>query len=230
VRGPGKDELFALEAVARQLSGAWQSGDHPPDAYLTIGGRQIAVEIAVLAPPSVSRKSAAAPRLRYDRVALQFLRDIRGGLRQGLASGETAIVAVRAPILQSGKTAAALAERIRLRRVSRSRTTEIRARAYGNRISVRIARNAWGRGPEVIGFVHSAGSSPSLILNAAQTLLDCLAKGAAAASERPHWLVLRGDAALGKTFRNVCLQISRPTGFEKILLVDARGRVEALAG
>lgn len=228
---PEKDERIAIDAVAKRFSAVWRRGDDPSDACLSMGGRRIGVEIAVLAPSGPARKGAAIPRLRYDRVALRFLRDIRAGLRPVLLDGETALVAIRAPILQSGKTAAALVERVRSRRVSQSRTTEIGVGAFGNRITVRVVRDARGGASEVIGFVHSAGASPAPILNAAQSLLDRLrAKGTADAKEGQRWIVLLGETALAKSLRDACLQISRPTGFDKVLLVDARGRVETLAG
>ena len=49
--GSGKlrdDEEFVITSVAKEFSGTWRPGENPPDAYLSIGTREIAVEISTL--------------------------------------------------------------------------------------------------------------------------------------------------------------------------------------
>ena len=41
-----KQEQAAIEAVAGHFSGIWEKGEDPPDAYVDIAGRRIAVEVA----------------------------------------------------------------------------------------------------------------------------------------------------------------------------------------
>ncbi len=221
-------ERSALDAVAKHFSAAWQRGEGPSDACLALRGRRIAVEV----PAVTARSGIAEPRLRYDRVALRFVRDLREMLRPSLASGETAIVAIRAPILQASKTAAALYEKIRSHRESKSKKAELITRAHGNQITVRLLKHGSGRGSEVIAFVHSAGSSAATILNAAQSLLDRLYAKLRNARKigGDRWLVLIGDAAFAETYREVCAQLANPAGFAKILLVTDDDRVEVLAG
>jgi hypothetical protein len=60
----GKVEQFAVEAVARHFSATWQRGDGPPDAYMTVGGRRIAVDVAVVVQQRRGRKRVAKARLR----------------------------------------------------------------------------------------------------------------------------------------------------------------------
>jgi hypothetical protein len=222
----------AVEAVARHFSATWHEGGDLASAYVTRGGRRIAVEIGILARRSAGRAAPAKPRLRYDRVALRFVRDLRERLRPALANGEAAILTIRAPILQAGKTVDALEKRFRSRRGGSSGKAEMNALDFGNRIGIRFLRNAW-RGSEVLAFVHSEGSKPAIIANAAQSLLECMrakagSTGAAVAGER--WLVLLGASALGNTYRDACLQLSNPAPFEKIVLVAEGGRVEPVAG
>lgn len=226
------EERAAIGAVARHFSATWHEGGDPADAYLTRGGRRIGVEVGNLARRSDGRDAPAKPRLRYDRVALRFVRDLRDRLRPALANGEAAILTIRAPILQAGKTVDALEARLRSRRGGRSGKTELKARAFGNQIGIRLLRNAW-RGSEVLAFVHSEGSHPAIIANAAQSLLACLrakAGSTAAAVEGERWLVLLGTAALGDAYRDACSQLSDPAPFEKIVLVAEGGRVETVAG
>jgi hypothetical protein len=230
----GADARFALEAIARHFSATWQEGHGSSDAYMAIRGKRVAVEIGLLVPRSAARSSIAKPRLRYDRVALRFVRDVRDRLRQSLASGEAALLSIRAPILQAGKTVAALEKMIRSQRERGLEKAELQTRFSGNRIRVRILRSESGRDSEVFGFVHSAGANPATILNAAQSLLDCLrlkSRAVTAVKQRSdRWLVLVGDPTLGETYRDACSQLSNPTGFARIVLVNGGGRIDVLAG
>lgn len=228
----GPEERRAIEAVAKHFAATLREGDDPPGAYLMLGGRRIAIDIGVLAPPGTGRRAPVKPRLRYDRVALRFVRDLRDRLRPALANGETAILTVRAPILQAGKTVAALEERFRSRRAGGPKTTALQVRFFGNRIGVRVVPNA-AHGSEIIVFVHSAGSSPGIVANAAQSLLESLrtrAGNTATEADGARWLILRGASALGDTCRDACTQLSDAAPFEKIVLVGEGGRVETVAG
>jgi len=41
-------EAFVIAAVAKNFGGIWTPGENPPDAYLSVGSRVIAVEISTL--------------------------------------------------------------------------------------------------------------------------------------------------------------------------------------
>src|SRR5262245_3946466 len=72
-----KQEQLAIEAVAKHFSATWEKGEDPPDAYVTIAKRRIAVEITTIMQRIVDRDGITKPRLRYDRVALRFVRDMQ---------------------------------------------------------------------------------------------------------------------------------------------------------
>jgi len=57
-----EDEKFVIESVARAYSGDWKPGADPPDAYLTIADRTIAVEISTLTQ-HVTDDRGTRPRL-----------------------------------------------------------------------------------------------------------------------------------------------------------------------
>ncbi len=222
----------AIDAVAGLFSATWHEGDGRRGAYLRLAGRRVAVEIRTLEPPPTMGDTIAKQRLRYDRVALRFVRDLRTRLIPLLARREAAIVTIRAPILQAGKTVDALEERLRARRAGKAASTELTTRAFGNRIGIRLVHNT-GRGSELLGFVHSEGSSPAIIANAVQSLLGYLRPPpgiSAAAGKTDRWLILCGATALGDTYRDACSQLSNIAPFEKIVLVAEGGRVETIAG
>ena len=42
------DEELAITSLAKEFGGTWRVGENPPDAYLSVGAREIAVEISTL--------------------------------------------------------------------------------------------------------------------------------------------------------------------------------------
>ena len=111
--GLGKRERAALEAVARHFSATWEKGEAPPDAYLTIAGKRIAVEVTTTKQRIAERGGLTKPRLRFDRVALGFVRRLQAALSASVPDGRTLILTITAPIRVPSKTAAALEDNIR---------------------------------------------------------------------------------------------------------------------
>ena len=228
-----KQEQLAIEAVAKHFSATWEKGEDPPDAYVTIAGRRIAVEITTIMQRIVDRNGINKPRLRYDRVALRFVRDMQSGLRERAPNGRTVILTVTAPIKSAKKTSAALQEKIRTWLEDASKEMEAKETILGNRIRVRILKNAPRRHSKVIGFVHNADSNPDILLNVTQSLLERIGSKAEATPARlrgDRWLVLANGYGLTdiETYRHVYSQLSIPHDFKKILMVFDGGRVEAL--
>src|SRR5215470_2216174 len=91
-----KQQRAAVEAVARNFSATWETGKSPPDAWLTIAGRQIAVEVTTLKQRTADQ--GTMPRLRFDRVALGLVRRLQTALSDSVPNGKTLIVTITAPI------------------------------------------------------------------------------------------------------------------------------------
>ena len=111
--GLGKRARAALEAVARHFSATWEKGEAPPDAYLTIARKRIAVEVTTTKQRIADRGGLTKPRLRFDRVALRFVRRLQEALSASVPDGRTLILTITAPIRVPSKTAAALEDNIR---------------------------------------------------------------------------------------------------------------------
>lgn len=69
----------------------------PPDAYATVSGRRIALDVAIIAHPPRARLVSAA-RLRQDVVARRVLRDIRSALSSHVPDRKSVILTLGAPI------------------------------------------------------------------------------------------------------------------------------------
>lgn len=68
-----KQERTAIEAVARRFSATWEKGSDPPDAYVVVAGKRIAVEIATLKRRVNGQGDAGKTRLRFDKVATRLI-------------------------------------------------------------------------------------------------------------------------------------------------------------
>ena len=130
--GVGKRERAALEAVARHFSATWEKGEAPPDAYLTIARKRIAVEVTTTKQRIADRGGLTKPRLRFDRVALGFVRRLQAALSASVPDGRTLIVTITAPIRVPSKTAAALEDNIRTYLARQSAQGEAKHTIHGN--------------------------------------------------------------------------------------------------
>ena len=206
--GVGKRERAALEAVARHFSETWEKGEAPPDAYLTIAGKRIAVEVTTTKLRIAERGGLTKPRLRFDRVALGFVRRLQ----------------------------AALEDNIRTYLARQSAQGEAKHTIHGNQIRVRLVKGGSRRTTKVIGFVHNPDSDPDGLFDITLSLIERIGAkartGAPASSADDRWLVLAGDDRFSyiEPYRHVCSQLSIPTGFKKILVVLADGRIETMTG
>ena len=231
-----KQEQAAIEALAEHFSATWEKGEAPPDAYITMAGKRIAVDVASIKRRIAGRDGLGKPRLRFDRVALRFITGLQAALHEDVPDGDTVIVTVTAPIRLPAKAAAALEDKIRSSLARRSGRVELTESIHGNQIRVRLVRGGPSGASRVIGFVHNPDSDPDVLLDMTQSLLERI--GAMARRRSParvagdRWLVILDEGGISDTdtCRLVYAQLSLPTDFKKILMVLAGGRVETLAG
>src|ERR1035438_9676878 len=93
-----KQERTAIEAVARRFWATWGKGSDPPDAYLMVAGKQVAVDITTLKPRGTGQGNAAAPRLRFDKVATRLMERLQATLGETVPDGMTVSLTITAPI------------------------------------------------------------------------------------------------------------------------------------
>lgn len=234
---PRKQVQAAIESVARHFSATWEQGDgEAPDAYVTIAGKRIAVEVAAIEQGIAGQGDLTKPRLRFDKAVLRLVGALQAALPEVVPDGEAVILTVTAPIRLPSKTAAALETKVRDCLAHRSAPVEVKDTIYGNQIRVRLVQGVSRRMSKVIGFVHNPESDPDVLLCLTQSLLQHIG---AAADKRPpenfagdRWLVVANEDGLPhiETYRHVYSQLAPSTDFKKILMVLAGGRVETLAG
>ena len=234
--GLGQRERAVLAAVARHFSATWEKGEAPPDAYLTIARKRIAVEVTTIKQRIADRGGLTKPRLRFDRVALGLVRRLQATLCESVPDGKTVILTITAPIRVPSKTAAALEDNIRTYLARQSAQGEAKHTIHGNQIRVRLVKGGSRQTTKVIGFVHNPDSDPDVLFDITLSLIERVGakarSGAPAKSAGERWLVLAGEVPHShiEPYRHAYSQLSIPTDFKKVPMVLADGRIETLTG
>jgi hypothetical protein len=236
----------AIEIVAKQFSATWQSGEGPPDAYLTVRGRKIALDVALVAPLQPRQKAAAKARMRprqkpvararfrEDKVAQRVLRDISSTLHAHVPDGKALILTLGAPIKLPNKLVAALASLLRAYLKSGADEVDEKRTLLGNRVRFRVTNPDAKWASKVIGFVFSGDPTPGSLANTMRSLHDEIASKAKGRIPKtfsgPRWLVLHNDNWIAdiKTYRRAFSWMSIPHSYSKILLVSGDRKVETL--
>ena len=238
-----KQERAAIEAIARRFSATWEKGSDPPDAYIRVAGKRVAVDITTLKRRGTGQGNAAKPRLRFDKVATRLIERLQATLGETVPDGMTVLLTITAPIRLPSKTAASLEDKIQTLLGRGSPGGDEKDTIHGNRVRIRVLRGESERAPKMIGFVHNSDSDPLLLLNMTRELLELIS----AESGRParptagrraprlagdRWLVVisAGGISCLEAYRYIYSQLRMATDFKKILMVFGDGRVGMLKG
>lgn len=235
MRDFNKEERNAIETVAKRFSATWEKGSDPPDACIIVAGKRVAVDIATLKCRGALAVNAAKPRLRFDKVATRLIERLQAALGETVPDGMTVLLTITAPIRLASKTAAALEGKLHaiLGRESPSRDEKITI--HGNRVQIRVLRDAPERAPKMVGFVHNPDSDRLLLLNMTSELLELIGTDVGFRAKRlagERWLIVIGEDNISflELYRYICSQLRKATDFKKILMVLGDGRVEMLTG
>src|SRR5438876_8909863 len=235
MRGLKKQEGTAIEAVARRFSATLEKGSDPPDAYLMVAGKRVAVDLITLKRRGTGQPNAAKPRLRFDNVATRFIERLQATLGETVPDGMTVLLSITAPIRLPSKTAASLEDKIQTLLGRGSPGRDEKETVHGNRVQIRLLRDEAERAPKMIGFVHNSDSDPLLLLNMTRELLELISAEAGRRAQRlagDRWLVVISAAGLSclEAYRYIYSQLRPATDFKKTLVVFGDGHVGMLTG
>ena len=222
-----------IGAVARQFSAAWQAGEDPPDAYITVGRRRIALDVAVINRARRRLKRPARARLREDVVARRVLREIERAVHPRVPDGKTVVFTLGAPIKVPNKLVAVLATMLQAYLGSGAAEIDEKKTILGNRVRFRVVNRDSRWQAKVLGFVFTGDPSPGILIEEWQSLDDAIAAKAKTRMPQPfrgeRWLALDGDwLADINTYRSVSARLAPAHTFSKILMCDGV-RIDVLA-
>ena len=157
---------------------------------------------------ATSYSPGAAPRLRFDKVALRLVQGVRGALEGAVPDGLCVVFAVTAPIREPSKTLTALIETIRARLSLGAVLDEHVEALHGNEVRVRVVTSRLPQAVRVAGFVHNPDPPPSVLLDMEQSMLECV--------EAPDVARSPGTAPNLELLRRVCEQVLDADGCAKV--------------
>ena len=106
--------------------------------------------------------------LRFDRVALGVMRDVRDALGDLVPNGSTLVFTLTAPIRLPAKTAAAIEDAAR-KALTRRSSVDVKQAIHGNRVRIALVE---GRASHaVIGLVHNPEIAADLLLDVTRSVL-----------------------------------------------------------
>jgi plasmid stabilization system protein ParE len=230
-----KQEQSAIEAVARRFSATWEKGSGPHDAYITVAGKRVAVDIATLKRRGTGHDNAAKPRLRFDKVATRVIERLQATVGETMPDGMTVLLTITAPIRLPSKTAASLEDKIKTLLERGSLGRDEKDMIHGNRVHIRLLRGKSERVPRMIAFVHNSDSDPILLLNMTHELLELNSTETGRRASRlvsDRWLIVinAGRVSSLEAYRYIYSQLRMASDFKKILMVFGDGRVGMLTG
>jgi len=228
-----KQERAAIEAVARRFSATWEKSSDPPDAYLLVGEKRVAVDIRILKRTATSQTNAAKPRLRFDKVVTMLMGRLQAGLAEVVPHGMTVVLTVTAPIRLAAKTATALEDKIRALIAHGAAGQDSKDSIHANQIRIRLLRHESAAAPKMIGFVHNPETDPLLLLNMTRELLVLLGAASGKTAAKPagdQWLIAISaePSSCLETCRYIYSQLDLATRYRQILIVFGDGRVGVL--
>ncbi len=230
--GLTKRERDGIAAVAAHFSATWEAGKRSREAWLTIAGKRIPLQIAAIREHARPGEDNRKPRLRFDKTVLQLFRHLQTALCDAVPDGRVAIVTVSAPIRLPAKTAAALEAAIRAGIARRAARVEIADRIHGNRVRIRIVKDNSRQAAKVIGFVHNPDPGADMVLlDGTEALLVCMGAASDVEAAAGRWLVIANANAFPpvEIWRRICSRLALPRQFRKIVMAFDDGRVGTLS-
>lgn len=226
------DEQFVMNCLAERFAGRWRDGENPPDAYLAVMGKEVAVEVTTLTQHVRNRRGQSVPRLFEDSTALRVIHELNEEMGNLIPDGLAVTVVMVAPITNARKMKPELQGRL-ANCLSLGVELEVADEIAGNRVTITIS-GASGHPQKVFGIISNANSRSDILSNAWEILEDRISTKAKKCSHlpstTPKWLALFNDYWLAdyETYQQAFCSFSVTHPFEKILLVAGDKTVAVL--
>jgi hypothetical protein len=228
-----EDEKFVMDSVARWCSGTWRCGEDPPDAYLKMGDREVAVEISRLMESRNDGRGGTVSRASDVVPAARLVDELKEQLRDEIPEGRGVILELKSPFLNKRAVLGPLKARIRDLLLCPS-AQRVQETFSGNEVEISICDD---EAKNIQALIVPSALPLSDILTAALSILEeRIAVKAETCRARkfnhPIWLALRNGYPLAdvETYRRAMSMCSVNHAFEKILLISRDGFVDELFG
>ncbi|RME56436.1 hypothetical protein D6779_10630 [Candidatus Parcubacteria bacterium] len=229
------DEKFCIDAVVAAVGGKWTPGENPPDAYLSTGTDNIAVEISTLTQHVKNHNGALKSRLSEDAAVIRLCNELDEQLKNKIPAGQTVILLLSSPIKNARKLKLKLKDEIMsLVEIPSGRDGAVERKILGNTIVIHYLPEYRPSGRRIVGIVQNKKSTADILANAESILADRIAVKAqkcnSLVSRGPVWLALLNKYWIADidTYRQAMAHIAIEHPFDKILIISRYKSVNVL--
>jgi len=218
------DEEFVIRSLAKMLGGKWWAGENPPDAYLKLGDKIVAVEISTLTQPVLNGTEFGKERRSGDVGALRFCEELDNEVKSQIPKGICVILILYAPINKFRRFKKLLSEKI-IEYSSRKIECEFEGEILDNKYNIQIVSGERPSGKKIVGIISNSRSSADILANAVYALNDRLFVKSRIMTLIKHdgerWLVLLNDYWLSdeETYKRAMSLINIEHPFERLYIV-----------
>lgn len=229
-----RDEEFVIRCLADYFSGTWRCGENPPDAYLLVGDRVIAVEVSILMEFRHDGRGGTVSNLSDQMPAIQLVNDLKKDLHEQIPDGWLVTLGFESPFLNKRAVERPLKAKIcELLSNRRNDAIEVEETFSGNKINIRV--DLWNSAEKMVAIIAPSSLPHQDIPSNAHEILEERIKTKANKCnsmewEGPVWLALLDQYFLADsdTYRNAMQVVTTDHPFEKILFISHSGAVTVL--
>ena len=223
-----EDEKFVMDAISKTFPGTWRCGEDPPDAYLTVNNREVAVEISDLIQSRSDGRGGTVPLLSDAMTPTRLATELNDELQGEIPRDRGFVLSLKWPFSNMRKVKKHLKREIRQLFSSSDSTRNFRIE--GNEISIEIRCHG-----DDLGYVSAVAVSASLPrYDVRETAWCALQERITAKAEkcnalkfqgRPIWLALYDCYSFAdvETYLGAMTMFKVDHPFEKILLISRDG-------
>jgi hypothetical protein len=230
-----EDEKFVAESMSRHFNGSWKPvKKDPPDFFLTIEERQIAVEVTGIFEQVPISKTKRQPRHTMDSAVVAMCDRLNRSLKAHVPIPMTVILMPTVPLRDFSRCEKRIGDVIK-HGVLELRDREEAVNVLGNTIRIHYSLTHRASGKKIVGLVANSLASSDILENARVALDRCLAAKNISCQSlpyRPLWLALWNDYWLASESTVAeAMKLSRVSHpFDAVLLISGNGGVRCIEG
>lgn len=222
------EETSALDSLIATFGGKYKGGEDPPDAYITLNGQRIAVEVTMLVE-QITRNGKTRSRFADEVPVWDIASELEQKIGDSIPDNSWLYLGLPSPINEISKFKKELA-RISLEFI-KSGVERTDKNILGNRVSLYFYRTEKSPKRKVAQFVSSR---QSFYIDQAELILrdriEVKNKKIARLAFDEYWLALINTywPASIEIYRKIYDRLEIEHKFDKIFIIDQAGKVESL--
>ncbi len=225
-------EEYVLNTLITEFGGQYTEGEDPPDGYITIGDKRIAVEVSMLVEQLQNENGESYSRMKDDAPAHNLASNIELDINAKIPHDMHVFLVIGAPIKQIRKTQAKVAETIS--HMIQNNIFKLDQKFLDNDISISIF-TGWGSYTPKIGYaISNRYSSANIGENTEMMLRERIQTKNKKRNVKPdideYWLALFNDywVADEESYQIAYRNLDIEHNFDKIIIINGHRQANVL--